>query len=111
MARRSAAAPTNIRSEAWLGNIAVWTGRYAAVSRIGSRFGDDDSVLVMGGEAAVDGADGPAVAVKGDAACGGGDDGLDSDDEAFGEEMAGIGIGIVGYAGLFVNGAANAVAA
>jgi hypothetical protein len=68
-------------------------------------------VLVVGGEAAVGGADGPAVAVEGDAACGSGDDGLDGDDEPFGEEMACVGVGIVGDAGLFVNGAADAVAA
>ena len=50
--------------------------------------GDDDGVLVVSGEAAIGGTDGPAVAVEGDAAGGGGDDGLDGDDEAFGEEMA-----------------------
>jgi hypothetical protein len=55
--------------------------------------------------------DGPAVAVEGNAACGSGDDGLDGNDEAFGEQMAGIGVGIVGYARGFVNGAADAVAA
>jgi hypothetical protein len=67
-------------------------------------------VLVVGGEAAISGADGPAVAAKGDATGGGGDDGLDGDDEAFGEEMAGCGIGIIGDTGFFVNGAAYAVA-
>jgi len=77
----------------------------------GVALGDDDGVFVVGGEAAVGGADGPAVAVEGNAAGSSGDDGLDGDDQAFGEEMAGFGIGEVGDAGLFVNGAANAVAA
>ena len=68
-------------------------------------------MLVVSGEAAVGGADGPAVAVERDVAGAGGDDRLDGDDEAFGEEMAGVGIGVVGDSGLFVNGAANTVAA
>ena len=54
----------------------------------GVALGDDDGVLVVGGEAAVGGADGPAVAVERDAAGAGGDDGLDGDDEAFGEQIA-----------------------
>ena len=65
----------------------------------------------MGGEAAVSGADGPAVPVEGDAAGGRGDDGFDGDDEAFGEQMAGAGVGVVRDARGFVNGAADAVAA
>ncbi|HLZ92368.1 MAG TPA: hypothetical protein VKQ28_11680 [Candidatus Acidoferrum sp.] len=65
----------------------------------------------MGREAAIGGADGPAVAVERNATRGGGDDGLDGDDQSFGEEMTGCGVGVVGDAGLFVNGAANAVAA
>lgn len=65
----------------------------------------------MGGEAAVGSADGPAVAVERNAARAGGDDGLDGDDKAFGKEMTGGGIGKIGDAGLFVNGAAYAVAA
>ena len=73
--------------------------------------GDDDGVLVMGGETAVGGTDRPAVAVERDAAGARGDDGLDGDDEAFGEEMAGERIGEIGDAGLFVNGTADAVAA
>ena len=73
--------------------------------------GDDDGVLVMGRKAAVGGADGPAVAVERDAAGAGGDDRLDGDDQALGEKMAGCGIGVVWDAGIFVNGAANAVAA
>ena len=73
--------------------------------------GDDDGVLVVGGEAAVGGADGPAVAVERDAACAGRDDGLDGDDKALSEEMAGAGVGVIGDAGLLVDGPANAVAA
>jgi len=72
---------------------------------------DDDSMLVMRGKAAVGGANGPAIAIQGDAAGGGRDDGLDGDDKAFGEEMAGFGGGVVRDAGLLVNGATNAVAA
>jgi len=71
---------------------------------------DDDSVLVMRGEAAVGCADGPAVAVERDAARTSGDDGLDSDDETFGEQVARERVGEIGDAGLFVNGTADTVA-
>jgi hypothetical protein len=72
--------------------------------------GDDYGVFVVSGEAAVGGADGPAVAVEGDAAGAGSNDGLDGDDETFGEEMAGGGVSIIGDAGGFVDGAAYAMA-
>ena len=65
----------------------------------------------MGRKAAVGGADGPAVAVEGDVAGAGGDDGLDGDDQALGEQVARERVGKIGDAGLFVDGAADAVAA
>jgi hypothetical protein len=49
--------------------------------------------------------------VERDVAGTGGDDGLDGDDQARGQQMAGFRVGVVGDAGLFVNGAAYAVAA
>src|SRR5581483_6571982 len=39
------------------------------------------------------------------------DDGLDSDYETFRKNLVGIGIGVIGYPGLFVNGASDTVAA
>jgi len=41
----------------------------------------------------------------------GSDDGLNRNHQAFCENLAGLGIGIVGYARLFVDGASNAVSA
>src|SRR5580692_8759172 len=111
IASKIAAVVTKNRSWEWVGSIRVGRLRLRGGKQDRFVFGDDDGVLVEGGEAAVGGADGPPVAVEGDAAGGCGDDGLDGDDEAFGEEMAGAGIGVIGYARLFVDGAAYAMAA
>lgn len=73
--------------------------------------GDDDCVFVMSREAAIGRAYGPAVAVERDAAGACGNDGLDGDDEALGEQMPSQGVGEVWDAGLFMNRAADAVAA
>src|SRR5690349_7341179 len=73
--------------------------------------GDDDCVLVMSREAAIGCTYGPAVAVERDAAGACGNDGLDGDDKAFGEQMSGQGVGEVWDAGLFMNCSADAVSA
>ena len=65
----------------------------------------------MGCEAAIGGAHGPAIAGQDRFAGAAGDDGLDGDDQAFGEEIVGGRIGPVGHAGFLVDGAADAVAA
>jgi len=62
-------------------------------------FGDDDGVFVMRGEAAVGGADGPAVSGENRLAGAAGDDGLDRDNEAFGQEVRGDGSGQLGTLG------------
>jgi hypothetical protein len=65
----------------------------------------------VSGEAAVGGADGPAISGEDGAAGFAGDDGFDGDDEAFSEQAGGGWIGPVGDAGALVDGAADAVSA
>jgi hypothetical protein len=73
--------------------------------------GDDECVFVMSGEGMIGRAHGPFVGVEGYLAGAGGDNGLDRKDQAFGEQRAIEGVGVVGYGRVFVNGAPNAVAA
>src|SRR5580700_4083198 len=101
IASRIAAVVTKNRSWEWVGSIRVGRLRLRGGKQNRLTLGDDDGVFVVGGEAAVGGADGPAVAVERDAASGGGDDGLDGDHETFGEEIAGAGVGVIGDARLF----------
>ena len=58
---------------------------------------------------AVGGAYGPTIAGNNGASRSGGNNRLNRDHQAFGQNLAGFGIGVVGHAGLFVDGAANAV--
>src|SRR5277367_2671281 len=122
MASRIAAAVTKNKSDEWLGNIGVWSrGVWLQAFEFESgssgreedrrAFRDDDGVLVVSGEAAVSRADGPAIAVEGYAAGACGDDGLDRDHQAVGEEVARFGVGVIGDAGFFVDGATYTVAA
>lgn len=72
---------------------------------------DDEGVFVMGGETGVGGANGAAIGVEGDAAGAGGDDGFKGDDQAFSENVAGGGIGVIWDGGRLMDSAADTVAA
>src|SRR5579885_592287 len=72
---------------------------------------DHQSVFVVGGQAAVPGFHGPAVAVSPDVAIACRDDRLDGQDESFGKNVACLRIGPVWHGWAFVNRAAHAVSA
>lgn len=65
----------------------------------------------MCGEGMIGGTNGPLIWVKSDAIGASGDDGLDGENQAFGEESAIHGVGKIGDGRFFVNGVADAVAA
>ncbi len=87
-----------------------WPLSFLEGKDLGAIFGDGDGVLEVGAVAAVDGDGGPAVLEDTDFGTAGVDHGLDGEDHA-GLEAGALACGAeVGDLGVFVHGAADAVA-
>src|SRR5690242_2710548 len=76
-----------------------------------SILGDDQGVLVMRREAAITRSDRPSISLQNTAACPGGDDWLDGDDQSLVEPGTQARVIVVGHARRLVNGASHAVPA